>query len=136
MVAMHQPIEPSHHAHDTAAGALCQDDGSGCCAVCGVAMTTCELCGSVGYHADLCPDSDETIALAIVRSDLTAALDRERLYGQSDALSGCDTELLHAIRTLGLSGRDSLTREEFTRLRDTMRPILARIAGHRSEFGP
>lgn len=42
-------------AHAEAAGALCKDDGSGCCGTCGVSLSTCDSCTGVGYHRPDCP---------------------------------------------------------------------------------
>ena len=103
--------------HERAVGALCADDGTGSCVGCGVALTTCESCQGVGYHADLCSESDETICLALVRAELDASLRRADLHDLGDALASCDAELLAAIRRLDLQGRDNLTTEELARLR-------------------
>jgi len=45
--------------HEAAAGSLCSDDGTGCCADCHVALTTCDSCTGVGYHRAKCPESDD-----------------------------------------------------------------------------
>ncbi len=50
--------------HADALGALCVDDGSGCCAVCAVALVPCDTCEGVGYHRDGCAQiEDECPAL-------------------------------------------------------------------------
>jgi hypothetical protein len=49
---------PDDFTHADAAGALCVDDGNGCCGLCGVAMTPCDECKGVGYHAASCPEND------------------------------------------------------------------------------
>lgn len=46
-------------AHAEAAGALCLDDGSGCCAACGVALVPCDRCAGVGYHRAGCAAADD-----------------------------------------------------------------------------
>lgn len=44
--------------HTAAAGARCIVGDDGCCASCGVEMSTCTRCGGVGYHCAGCADSD------------------------------------------------------------------------------
>jgi hypothetical protein len=44
--------------HENAGGDLCTDDGTGTCGVCGVALTKCDACDGIGYHRELCPESD------------------------------------------------------------------------------
>lgn len=46
--------------HHLAAGKLCTDGADGFCTTCGVAMTTCDVCAGIGYHAKGCPESDES----------------------------------------------------------------------------
>lgn len=42
--------------HAAAAGALCSDDGSGCCGGCGVSLgEPCGTCEGRGYHRTGCP---------------------------------------------------------------------------------
>lgn len=45
------------HAH--AAGALCANDGTDTCSICGVAMVFCEDCAGCGYHHPTCKNIDE-----------------------------------------------------------------------------
>lgn len=122
--------------HESQAGAACTDDGCGMCTECGVALTTCTVCGGIGYHRDLCPESDETIALHMVRDDLAAVLRRRDLPSYADAMCTCEMDLLSAVRELGLAGRDSLANSELTTLLNTSTPVLRSIAGQRTEFGP
>jgi hypothetical protein len=133
---MHQDIHLSDDGHDAAAGSLCQDDGTGCCGICGVAMSVCNECGGIGYHRDLCAESDETIALESVRADLDVRLLSDGLFDQWDALKRCDPELLRVLRTLGVAGREQLSALELVRVRAMMRPTLVRVAAARREFGP
>lgn len=51
-------------SHESAAGALCQDDGSGICSMCGVALTLCGICDGRGYHRAGCYESDEYLSVA------------------------------------------------------------------------
>ena len=44
--------------HADAAGTLCISGADGTCALCGVAMTKCDHCTGIGYHAAGCQDSD------------------------------------------------------------------------------
>jgi hypothetical protein len=134
--ALVRRLQELRSSHDSAIGALCIDDGTGCCAECGVAMTVCDACGGVGYHCDLCPESDETVCMDSVRADLAVILERRDLFAYRDALGGCDHELLAAIRSLGFDGRDDLTPGEMESLLRAVLPVLRRIAGHRSEVGP
>lgn len=41
-------------AHAARAGALCLNDGSGCCGACGVSLTLCPECQGKGYHRQGC----------------------------------------------------------------------------------
>jgi hypothetical protein len=50
---------PPSANHELAAGKLCTEGSDGFCTVCGVAMTTCDVCAGIGYHAKGCPESDE-----------------------------------------------------------------------------
>jgi hypothetical protein len=46
--------------HASAAGALCTDDGTGCCSTCGVSLDVCEQCSGVGYHQAGCSEVEVT----------------------------------------------------------------------------
>lgn len=45
--------------HQSAAGEACADDGTGMCRGCGVALTTCGVCGGIGYHSANCRESED-----------------------------------------------------------------------------
>lgn len=60
--------------HEDSAGADCTEGPDGCCTTCGVAMTTCNVCGGVGYHHAGCAESDEfVISQGRPRTELTDA---------------------------------------------------------------
>lgn len=40
--------------HARAAGALCANDGTNTCSICGVAMVFCEDCAGCGFHRPTC----------------------------------------------------------------------------------
>lgn len=42
--------------HSAAAGRACVDDGTGTCAICAVALVTCDACAGRGYHAAACAE--------------------------------------------------------------------------------
>jgi len=99
-------------------------------------MTTCEACKGIGYHRELCPESDETTALGIVRGELATLLERSDLVSFRHALERCETELLAALRTLGFAGRDDLSDVELASVLTVLRPTLRRIAADTDEVGP
>lgn len=55
--------------HADAEGALCEDDGFGCCSMCHVSLDQCPECGGDGYHRHDCPEICHTLTPA----DIAAA---------------------------------------------------------------
>lgn len=52
--------------HESAAGALCADDGTGVCKDCGVGLEVCDVCKGTGYHREGCEELDDTAAVWVV----------------------------------------------------------------------
>lgn len=131
------PEDTEVPSHESAAGALCTDDGTGCCGGCGVALDHCNVCDGTGYHRAGCRESDETLdCIEIVRSELEAILVAQDLPAYRHALARCDTELLAALVSLGLAGRDDLSDAELQAVLAALRPTLRRIATEIYEVGP
>lgn len=82
--------------HASAAGAICTDDGTGCCSTCGVSLTPCE-CGGVGYHKAGCPDSDVT------DENLTNELTHEQITYARDNIARLPGSLQIVDITLALA---------------------------------
>jgi hypothetical protein len=57
-VGLIQSADPREE-HQSAAGAACLDGGDGACVLCGVEMTTCNVCGGIGYHRENCRLSED-----------------------------------------------------------------------------
>lgn len=47
-------IESARDSHQAAAGAQCHEGPDGMCLICETEMTTCAVCGGVGYHREGC----------------------------------------------------------------------------------